>query len=279
MDDLIIGCSTNYTWDTLKYWVNSINKSGFKGKKILILMNANLETAKKVLEAGFEIIGFGQDESGNLVYKHERIPVHVERFLHIYDYLSKNEFRYVITTDVKDVIFQKNPIDWLENNLRDGENFVASSESILYKDEPWGNRNLLDTFGPYIYDKFKDNEIYNVGVLAGRGFAIRDLAMNIFSSCLNKPIPICDQSTYNFLISQSPYLQTTKYLKSEDGFACQLGTTADPSKIESFRPFLLEAEPKMENGMVTTSKGEEYSIVHQYDRVPYWKSVLEVKYG
>ncbi len=31
MKDLIIGASTGYTWDTLKYWVNSINQSGFDG--------------------------------------------------------------------------------------------------------------------------------------------------------------------------------------------------------------------------------------------------------
>jgi hypothetical protein len=43
---------------------------------------------------------------------------------------------------------------------------------------------------------------------------------------------------------------------SEDGWAAQLGTTADPSKIDSFRPSLLEAEPKMVNGKVTTSTGK-----------------------
>ena len=36
MKDLIIGASTGYTWDTLKYWVNSINQSGFDGDKVLV---------------------------------------------------------------------------------------------------------------------------------------------------------------------------------------------------------------------------------------------------
>jgi hypothetical protein len=278
MKDLIIGASTGYTWDTLKYWVNSINQSGFEGDKVLVLMNCDRETTMKVADAGFTIIGFEQDEQGNLVYKHESIPVHVERFIHIYEHLCRTDYRYVITTDVKDVIFQKNPIKFIEENIGD-KNLMFASESILYKDEAWGNQNLLETYGKYIYDKFKDNEIYNVGVLAGKGSAMRDLCINIFTAAINRPIPICDQSTFNFMISQHPYTDTSKYMKSEDGWACQLGTTGDPSKIEQFKPHLLEKTPIFEDGKVWTSHGHEFTIVHQYDRVPEWRKVIEKTYG
>jgi hypothetical protein len=54
MKDLIIGCSTNYDWSKLKYWINSINQSGFEGDKVLILMNCNKETVLKVIEADFQ---------------------------------------------------------------------------------------------------------------------------------------------------------------------------------------------------------------------------------
>ena len=278
MKDLIIGASTGYTWDTLKYWVNSINQSGFDGDKVLVLMNCDRETTMKVADAGFTIIGFEQDAQGNLVYKHEGIPVHVERFIHIYEHLCRTDYRYVITTDVKDVIFQKNPIKFIEENIGD-KNLMFASESIRYKDEAWGNQNLLETYGKYIYDKFKDNEIYNVGVLAGTGSAMRDLCINIFTAAINRPIPICDQSTFNFMISQHPYIDTSKYMKSEDGWACQLGTTGDPSKIEQFKPHLLEKTPIFEDGRVWTSHGYEFTIVHQYDRVPEWRQVIEKKYG
>jgi len=278
MKDVIIGASTGYTWDTLKYWINSINKSGFEGDKVLILMNCDFDTAKRVADAGFKIIGFEQDAQGNLVYNHGKIPVHVERFLHIYEYLRTNEHRFAVTTDVKDVVFQKDPMAFIEANIGD-KNMLFASESLKYKDESWGNQNLLETYGPYIHDKFKDNEIYNVGVLGGRAYALRDLCINIFTSAINRPIPICDQSTFNFMISQHPYLHTSKYMKSEDGWACQLGTTGDPSKIESFRPFLLEPTPMMHEHRVTTSKFKEFTIVHQYDRVPEWRKVIEARYA
>jgi hypothetical protein len=278
MKDLIVGCATNYNWSKLKYWVNSINRSGFDGDKVLILMNCDKDTVKKISDSGFSIIAFNQDANGNLSYN-SNMMVHVERFFHIYQLLRDNEYRYVITTDVKDVVFQRNPSKWLEENLPEGvEDLVFSSESMKYKDEPWGNQNLLETFGPQIYEDFKNHTIFNVGVLAGHGYAMKDLMMNIFASCMHRPIKICDQSTFNFLISQHPYLSTSMYTKSEDGWACQLGTTADPSKLEQFRPFLLEPSPKMEGDKVLTSEGIEYTIVHQYDRVPEWKKVIEAKY-
>jgi hypothetical protein len=246
----------------------------------MILMNADRYTTEKVIEAGFTIIGFNQDEQGNLVYE-SPLKVHVERFLHIFNHLNKIDYRYVITTDVKDVVFQRNPIEFLEQNLSPSSKnqLVFSSESMIYKDEPWGNQNLLETYGEYIYNYFKDNEIYNVGVLAGRGYAMKDLAMNIFLACLNKPIPITDQSTFNVLVSMEPYQSSSIYAQSEDGWACQLGTTADPSKIDEFKSKLLEPSPILVEDKVKTSLNYEYYIVHQYDRVPEWRKVIEAKYG
>jgi hypothetical protein len=243
-------------------------------------LKCDAATVSRLIDEGITIVAFSQDENKNLTYNpSHNIPVHVDRFLHIHEYLSlNNDIRYVITTDVKDVIFQKNPVDWLESNLGEN-NCVFSSESITYECEPWGDRNLLETFGSYIYERFKRNEIFNVGVLAGKYNAMKSLVLNIFISAINRPIDICDQSTFNFLISQEPYLSKNLYTRSEDGWACQLGTTADPTKLNSFLPNLIEPTPKLENGKVVTSTGKEFTIVHQYDRVPSWRKILEDKYN
>ena len=276
MKDLVIGCSTNYTWDTLKYWVNSLNRCGFVGDKVLILMNCDKDTVKKVVDAGVSVIGFG-GQDGNLTYN-STLPVHVERFLHIYEFLKNHEYRYVITTDVKDVIFQRNPIEFMDRQLKDRHHqLIFSSESIKYKDEPWGNNNLLETFGPYFHKDFKENEIFNVGVLAGHADAMKDLSAMIFNMSLNRPIPIVDQSTFNFIISQEPYKTSCLYTRSESGWACQLGTTGDSSKLNEFYPNLLEAIPFFDRNVVRTSESYEYYIVHQYDRTP-WKQIIEEKY-
>ena len=282
MKDLVIGCTTNYDWNKLKYWVNSINKSGFEGDKVMIAFNIDYETIERLYQAGFQVILPGKDNPQAQRYEYQSsLPVHVERFIHIYNYLNDHDdYRFVITTDVKDVIFQQDPTKYLGLELP-GSKLMFASESMKYKDEPWGNQNLMETFGPYFHERFKDNVIYNVGVLAGRGNVMKDLCSMIFVMSVNRPIPIVDQSTFNFMISQEPYKSIARYMRSEDGWACQLGTTADPSKIEQFRPFLLEPSPifEKESGKVKTSTGKDFTIVHQYDRVPEWKKVIEEKYN
>jgi hypothetical protein len=280
MKDLIIGCTTNYDWNKLKYWVNSINKSGFQGDKVMVAFNIDYETIEKLSQAGFQVILPGKPNEQAQRYEYQSsLPVHVERFVHIYNYLNTHdEYRFVITTDVKDVVFQKDPTKFLGMELP-GAKLMFASESMLYKDEPWGNQNLMETFGPFFHERFKDNIIYNVGVLAGRAESMRDLCAMIFVMSVNRPIPIVDQSTFNFMISQEPYKSTARYMTSEEGWACQLGTTADPSKLEQFKPFLLEPSPTMVDGEVATSAGKVFTIVHQYDRVPEWKKVIEEKYN
>jgi hypothetical protein len=108
---------------------------------------------------------------------------------------------------------------------------------------------------------------------------MQDLAAMIFAMSTNRPIPIVDQSTFNFMVAQEPYLSTARYCKSEDGWACQLGTTADPSKVDQFKPLLLEPSPRFIAGNVTTSKGKDFTIVHQYDRIPEWRKSIEEKYS
>jgi hypothetical protein len=280
MKDLVIGCTTNYDWNKLKYWVNSINKSGFQGDKVMVAFNIDYDTIEKLSQAGFQVILPGKPNEQAQRYEYQSsLPVHVERFVHIYNYLNTHkEYRFVITTDVKDVVFQKDPTKFLGMELP-GAKLMFASESMKYKDEPWGNQNLMETFGPFFHERFKDNIIYNVGVLAGRADSMRDLCAMIFVMSVNRPIPIVDQSTFNFMISQEPYKSTARYMTSEEGWACQLGTTADPSKLEQFKPFLLEPSPIMVEGEVATSAGKVFTIVHQYDRVPEWKKVIEEKYN
>ena len=55
------------------------------------LMNCDRKTAKQVIQAGFIVIGFAEDEQGNLSYPASKIPVHVERFAHIYEHLCRND--------------------------------------------------------------------------------------------------------------------------------------------------------------------------------------------
>ena len=280
MNDIVIGSITGYDFDKIKPWVNSLDRSGFTGTKAMLCYNVSYETVDELVKRNYTILAFKKDEENKRFVYRDNFSIVVERFLHLWYLLKQYEgkYRYIVTTDVKDVIFQEDPTKYLGMELP-GAKLMFASESMKYKDEPWGNQNLIETFGPFFHERFKDNTIYNVGVLAGRGEAMRDLCAMIFAMSVNRPIPIVDQSTFNFMISQEPYKSVARYMKSEDGWAAQLGTTADPSKINEFKPFLLEPSPIMKDGKVATSTGKDFTIVHQYDRVPEWKKVIEEKYN
>lgn len=278
--NLIIGGASGYTYNQLKPWVESINEvCGDDVDKVLVVANISQETREALVQKDFLLVDMPNMPG---------VPIHVGRFIAIYDYLKDEwqNYRYVVTTDVKDVYFQSNPFHWLHTHLVGDYHLVAGSESMKYKDEPWGNENLLQTYGQYVYDQFKHNCIYNVGTIGGHAEYVKDLVFNIFTNAINRPIPIVDQAVYNVLLNTQPYKKSTFFADQMDGWACQAGTTVDPSKIEMFKPFLLEKEPIFEDGIVKTGqespfsdKGTPFVIVHQYDRVPEWKKHVMQKFN
>lgn len=274
MKNLIIGGCTNYGINQLKPWVLSVNEVMPDAHKVMCVGNASSETRDWLIKQNFELVDMPK----------VNIPVHVLRFFSIYEYLRINwkDYNLVITTDVKDVYFQTDPFKWLNYHnigVKDMHQIVAGSEGMLYKDEPWGNDNLMQCYGEHIHNIFKNNEIYNVGTLGGSAEYIKDLVFNIFTNATNRPIPIVDQAVYNVLIQTQPYKDITLFTPQSAGWAVQAGTTVDPSKIDMFRPFLTESEPLFEDGVVKTSKGKPFCIVHQYDRVPEWKKFVMNKYN
>lgn len=270
MKNLIIGGCTNYNINQLKPWVLSVKETMPNVDKVMCIGNATTETREWLVENGFKLIDMPK----------ANIPIHVLRFLSIYDYLKQHwqEYDYVVTTDVKDVYFQKDTFEWLNECVVGQIKLVAGSEGMLYKDEPWGNDNLMQSYGPYVYELCKNNKIYNVGTIGGKSEYVKDLVFNIFTNAINRPIAICDQAVYNVLIQTQPFKSITFFTEQADSWACQAGTTVDPSKIEQFRPFLTEKEPIFEDGLVKTHNGLPFHIVHQYDRVPEWKKFVQEKY-
>lgn len=279
MTDLIISACTNYGWDHIKYWANSIDRCGFKGDRAMIVYNCQRETVDRLTDLGFKVWAFQRDQQGNFVWPGQLVIV-VQRFFHFWQYLGQfpqDHYRYVITTDCKDVIFQHDPSKWLEEHLG-GKQMVASCESLCYQHEPWGMDNLAGSY-PWLTDRMKARPIWNCGVQAGTMRVMADLWLSIWHACHAAQRHNPDQAAYNVLLDSFAYQSITRFAMSEDGWACQAGTTVDPTKMHQFRAHLLEPEPLWTGSRATTSKGEEFAIVHQWDRIPAWKDSIERAYG
>ena len=114
-------------------------------------------------------------------------------------------------------------------------------------------------------------------MLGGDGESIRDLVLNIAVNSLNRPIKICDQAVFNFLIQNKIYEEQTFFARSTDRWATQLGTFADPNKMHHFGPRLLEQGPEFDGTRVNIN-GQPFCIVHQYDRTV-WRQAIESLYS
>lgn len=283
--DLIIGGASNYTWAQLKNWINSIKACGFLGDIVITTTSMSSETIKKLNSENIQLLLIGElDSQGNLRSNNQLAP-HVERFLHIYHYLNSitTNYRYVITTDTRDVIFQSNPSNWLENNLGESK-LICASEGLRYKDEPWSNNNLQEAFGEYCYNIYKNEIIYNVGTIAGEFKYLKDLLFILFQMSINRPIPIVDQAVFNILINNEPYKSIIYKSTHKDAWAVQLGTTSEavlagsgdigikvkqqPGLYNKYKSDYLESPIIIYDNKVLNHEKIPFVIVHQYDRIP-----------
>lgn len=295
--DLVIGAASGYAWHQIQYWVNSLRKTRFDGDVVLVGTNMKKATIDRLTKEGIQLSLYGKkNEAGDIEAPRNNAP-HVERFFYIWNHLreSKQQYRFVLTTDVRDVVFQSNPSKWLEDKLI-LHSLCASSEGMRYKNEPWGNKNYLDTFGPYFHNLIKDQYINNVGVIAGDQAYIQSLMLLIFQLSVNRPIPVVDQAVYNFILTTSPFLEDTFFTTNEDAWAIQLGTSIEAVKAGSgdlghackdnateMAKYTMNYEDKQPvidaDGTVKTQDGKKYVVVHQWDRVPSLKTTIEKLYG
>jgi len=285
-DDVIVGCITNYDFAAIKPWVNSLDSCGFSGKKVMLCYNIKADVIEELRQRNYTVLAFKLDGDGNAVYNDGKpFSIVVERFFHIWAMLNvlKGKCRYLLHTDVKDVIFQRNPSEFINYTLDNGSKIIAASESIKYKDENWGRENIRQAYGDVIYEAHKENVIVNAGTLSGDFDTMIDLFLNVYMASVGARIHNPDQAAVNILLSKSPYKEVTYVAEPWTAWACQAGTTNDPTKIGEYKSKLINftaAESYLNDlGSICNGHDEPFYMVHQYDRVPEWKKHVMEKYG
>jgi len=259
--DLVISAIANYGPDKIKNYVNSLNRCGFSGDKIMIAYNVSTETVEYLQSNGFT------------VYVSElRGHPHMQRLVDIYALLKQlNEnYRFIITTDVRDVVFQTNPSDYLENNLKNG--LLVSSENVLYKNEPWGVKNILEGYNELLLERYQNELSCNVGVIAGHSEYIIDLLLlNYLVSQAGDVQHFTDQSSFNFIIHNELIKDKLQIEGNETHWALQTGTL---NNKDITHPYQLNIQDDL-----VLNNGIPFCIVHQYDRHPQLKQLIENKYA
>ena len=257
MKDLVISAIANYLPEKIKIYVESLNDSGFEGDKIMICYNLPQETIEYLSSKGWEC--YGAELQGH---------PHMKRLIDMWWFLQNDERKWnrIITTDVRDIVWQTNPSNWLSDNLN--SEVIVASECIKNQDEPWAHKNIHEGYGPIFWDLIKENIVANVGVIAGKYQSVKDLLQLVWLvSQAGDTRHFTDQSALNLIINNS--LLSNKIELNSD-FALQVDTLTNDTRFEK-KTYSIENEIVM-NGQIP------YVLVHQYDRNQELKYLIENKY-
>jgi hypothetical protein len=260
----IVGCITQYGVDDIRPYVESIEKSGFNGDKVMLIYDVSTEVIEYLTKKGWILFQSQLEEH-----------IILQRFRDMYVILNQYETDWVIWTDVKDVIFQKDPISWIEDNSSYTRLF-AFSECVKLKDDPWAVVNTGSSFPMEWQLGLSEKISYCAGTIVGDLESIRDLFIQIYrwSKTTANPQQLSDQAAFNALINLEQFRSTTKLVNQESGFVTQLGTVW----MKKNELPILEPTPIYKDGKFYNQKGDEFVIVHQYDRDPKIKQEINELY-
>lgn len=270
INSLLVACSLGYDAHQADNWVLSARNSGYTGD-IVILSDLAPGSYSHLRQTNVKVIRINRNKKFGALNKYKiwrnmKSAPHVERFYHIYEFLRGTDCESVITTDIKDVIFQINP-DTLLEKFKDVP-LIVGGEGLSIKNEDWGFENLMNSIGSTEAIRLQHNEVLNVGVLLGRKTAILALAHFISVCSIGRPDRIADQSMFNWILHNNICDLNFKITNYSEPYICHLGTILDERIKERYAPFLLHGElPYFAEGRYFSATGQLYHIVHQYDRV------------
>ncbi len=180
-------------------------------------------------------------------------------YLALYKWLSEhvNEYKYVMHSDLRDVIIQKDPFEFFESNP--DINMFYSLEGMKIKENEcnlWWEQSLRTLLRSH-NETYVDEYVINGGIFGGKIEHMINHCLMMFSNTNRKS---------QFLVMDQQFLgYLSQFLKNneknmlchpyKDTFAC----TGEAIKRDNVEVFF-------DGNYVTNKDGEPYCIFHQWDR-------------
>jgi len=187
--NLLIGAiSGNYQISDISTWVETSNFEDIHRVLLIYNLADNPSLIDYLQKNNIECILPNVDFWGNEIKRFETNTglmtlessynlIHNIRFYHIWIYLEtyKTAFDKILVTDVRDVYFNRNPFDFI-----DEESITVTSEEVSYNSEQWNREHLIWNLGQIGYEELKHNSVSNVGVFGGGYDLIKELCKDIY---------------------------------------------------------------------------------------------------
>ncbi len=279
MTDLIIGSIKDYDVPAIAPYVHSITRTGYTGARIMFVNNITNDARKKLEKYGFQLADGRGGSHGDFLER--------ERFYAPIEFLKQHahEYRYVIWTDVRDLVFQTNPSVWMEKNAGPYKLFGAG-ECILIKNQSLNNWWVARGFEHAEYRWLRQHQVCCGGTLAGTAPMMRDALIKILELSSRG---VNDQAALNYMLRVSPFKEVAHVPRMAEGFCCTCSQFLSSGDEQDGGPEFWMDDPPVFNradGLVYTPDGKTpFMIVHQYnrdggpfDRDRVWRGITEEKY-
>jgi hypothetical protein len=278
-EDVTIAVVKGLDWPALRPYAVSLTRTGFQGMKIFFVEDTCREVRDNLMRLGFTVIDritppYTQAELAcNTTWAYGR-----HRFPPAIDFLKRfpGRFRYVIWTDVRDLIFQTDTSVWLENNLAPHKIVVAGLGHLI-KSCPIYNDPWVQASDPQNYSWIRETEALCPAAMAGEADAMLSLMESIYYGCLATKNPVAtDQGMLDVLVRTS-YKDIVRVPASCEGFSAQWfpAKNFDPSLLPNYG---MPVFSKSDGVVYVPETDVPFSTVHLYDRDAEWLSIMRKKY-
>lgn len=309
-NDVIVTAVSGYEPKHMSVWYNSLKATGYGGRTVVVAYDVSEALVEYMEHMGSIVLTFQHDQTKKR-YSYSQLQeeladhsdrgklytdrrwtwnkrilrfkdkIYDRRFFHAGHLVRKHldalgePVRFAAFSDARDVVFQSNPFSWLEANLGSDKDLLVGEESITHED-PWNRRNVLKTYGLHALERVEKLPVCCAGYFAGRYEALMDVMLATYYFDQTKRSG--DQAAFNQLLTFSGWKEKTAKVNWQVPWLLHaVSANISPDAPGFCMP--TQTMPVFENGVVKTSAGAPYAIVHQYDRNKDMTAHFTEKYG
>ncbi len=255
--DYLIGAIDYHEWADVCCWYRSAKKTGFGGKIILFVYEHTTDsTLRSLQKAGIQIERCKSERS-----------VNNDRWKLLSEFCAQiDPADRIVTTDVRDVAFQRNPSDLLDGTLAQHDLAIAD-EGWKFGQSDWNLSNVRNAF-PHLEETFREYNVYCCGVVCGTAKILQRAAREVYDLCLQGLHYNCDQPAWNHILRQDSIAGNVNLLPYGNPYMIHAGPL-EGSEREKFEAIVGQQNlPTFDSSthQMKTSDGQFFAAFHQYTR-------------
>lgn len=252
METIVVGSAHRYEWGHIEHWWKSLILTGFNDL-VHVLSYENSQQMNSMMK------GKGIIVQPCMLSAKQVVIGRFKDLAKMAEWLDKNT--WIISVDTNDLVFQYDPREFLRYVDKD---IVVASEGVTFEDNMWTRQNLANSF-PEHWDLMRGFEFYNAGSFAAKAGIMKDLAIQVYEMCMDKPdARNHDQAALNILL-QTEYKDQTLFTKPTDlwcycAASSMFASQEDAAKYNGYYP-------TVKNGKCYVSHGKDLTCMfHHYTR-------------